>query len=419
MSFEKRVIRTPVGPVDLAVLPTGVLNVVTVRGSMDTWPDFAGSGELVQEWAAITLDKGTTRQDRFELGEKLENLGARISFRSAGSRLRFSARMLKPDVPAVLAMLFEQLWEPAFEKAELDKSRDRLAASLQRSRSEAGYRANAALSSSVFPAGHPNAMRAPDEELELLSELVPDAPRDFHREGIRARPLRMAVVGDVDLEVCQRAIEACTRGWKAADRVAPTIELQEPSGPGETRISIPDRDNLEVRWGHSIPILRGDPDFLPTYVANFILGGNFSARLMNIVRDEQGLTYGVGSGLSGVHTRYSGMWHIHITLSRENLSRGIDSTRKVIADYVRAGATSEEAAIAVETISGSYQVKMATTGGLASAILQQMEEERPMSYLDDYPSRVRGVTEASVNEVLTSFFEPQRLYLAVAGSLPE
>jgi len=392
--------------------------VVTVHGSIDTWPDFPSGGELIQEWAVRTLDKGTLSQDRFELGDRLENLGARISYSSAGSRIRFSARMLRPDVNTVLGLLFEQIREPAFDASELAKSHDRIVAALQRSKSEGGYRADVALAKAVFPGDHPNAMIDPDAELSQLSGIQQDEVAAFHRDVILRRPIRLAIVGDVDQTTCRTAVEAATERWGAVAEAKPDIAVQPLSKPGEARVEIADRDNLEVRWGHSMALLRGDDAFLPSYMANFIIGGNFSARLMNIVRDELGLTYGVGAGLSGVHRHYSGMWQVHITLSRENLAEGIEATTKVVRDYVASGASATELSTTIDTIAGSYQVRLATTGGLASAILQQMEEGRSMSYLDEYPSRVRGTTLEAVNGALGDYFEPNRLFMAVAGTMP-
>ena len=75
MSLAARIARSQVGPVDLAVLQTGVQDVVTIRGSLDTWPDLQSREDLVQDWMADTLDKGTLHRDRFVIADELEGLG--------------------------------------------------------------------------------------------------------------------------------------------------------------------------------------------------------------------------------------------------------------------------------------------------------------------------------------------------------
>src|SRR5205814_10117525 len=64
-------------------------------------------------------------------------------------------------------------------------------------------------------------------------------------------------------------------------------------------IEIVDRDIPQsiITFGHQ-GILRSDPDFIPAYVASFILGGGgFGSRLTDEVREKRGLTYGVETGL--------------------------------------------------------------------------------------------------------------------------
>ncbi len=416
MAIADRTRRTHAGPVDLALLPTAVKDVVTIRGSIDTSPNYVAGGELAQDWMVRTLDKGTASRDRFEVASVLENLGAQLGFSSSAARVRFSARCLRADVRTVVELLFEQLKQPALEESELTKSRDRLLASIQRGITDAGYRADVALSQAVFAPSHPNYMHDPAQEKSLVESLAIADVKQAHNATVTGSP-RMVIVGDLDVEACSEMVGEIAADWTVSNDGA----LDPPSKvatAGQSEVDIADRDNLEVRWGHAMPITRLDENFLPAYMASFILGGNFSARLMNEVREKRGLTYGIGSGLRGVDSRYDGMWRMHVTLSQDNLDHGIKATEEVVRGFRAGGVTAEELAEKQETIAGSYQVRMATTAGLAGALLQQMEDGRPLSWVDSYVDRIRACSLERVNAAIDTHFRPDELSRVVSGTIP-
>ncbi|NNE70969.1 MAG: insulinase family protein [Rhodothermales bacterium] len=416
MGIAGRTTRTTAGPVDLAVLPTGIQDVVTIRGSVDTDPGSPAS-ELVQDWMVRTLDRGSQSRDRFEIASILENLGAQVGFSGSGSRIRMSARCLRKDLPTVVELLFEQLCRPALDSPELAKSRDRLAASIQRGIADAGYRANVALSQAVYNPLHPNYIPLPAEEDRALREATEGDARAAHAHLLKGRP-RLVIVGDVDPDACVDLVARASGDWAGQER-GPVMPPGKKQKPVTETVEIADRDNLEVRWGHALDITRMDDDFLPAYLASFILGGNFSARLMNEIREKRGLTYGIGSGLRGIDSRYPGMWRIQVTLSQENLEYGIDATEAVVREFADGGVTDEELADKKTTLAGSFKVRLATTAGLAGALLQQMEDGRDLSWVDSYPARVEGCSLESVNEVIGRRFDPAQLSRIVAGTLPK
>ena len=182
---------------------------------------------------------------------------------------------------------------------------------------------------------------------------------------------------------------------------------------------MPDKSNVDVRMGHAVPLRRDDDDYLALYVGNYILGGNFAARLMNVVRDEKGLTYHIGSGLSGISTRYAGYWQTRVTLSHEALEEGIAATMDVVRDFVDEGATEEELADKKTTITGSYTVGLATTQRLARSILTNAERGFEMDYMDRFPEEIRALTLEEVNQAVRRYLQPDAMHEALAGVAPE
>ncbi len=414
-TFRERVIHAELEHLSLWMLPMPVEEVVTLQGSFYTYPDFSQGEELLQELTVQLLDKGTEQHDKFELAEMLESRGAEISFFSEELRVGFSCRMLRKDVPDVVALLAEQLRTPRFDAREFELVRAQLAAGIQRSMESTAAQAAGALSRRLYPPDHPNYMEEPVRLLERLAAYTPENVRNYYRQHFGTRSLFVVAVGDMQTEVLQKAVARHLGDWPPHEHPPRFAEKAVYAAPGRTEIPMPDRVNVDVRLGHGLPLRRTDTEFLPLYVGNFILGGNFSARLMTIVRDEMGLTYGIDSSLSGITPEYEGHWQVAVTLSQELLEQGLEATMQVVERFVEEGATAEELADKKTTITGNFQVGLASTGGIASALLTALERGFGVEYLDRFPEEVRALTLEEVNSAIRTYLHPRDVHVAIAG----
>jgi predicted Zn-dependent peptidase len=173
-----------------------------------------------------------------------------------------------------------------------------------------------------------------------------------------------------------------------------------------------------VYFAQTLPFGLQHPDYLPMYVGTYILGGNFSARLMQTVRDEQGLTYGIGSGLAGMTQEYAGHWQTNVTLSQENLEKGIEATQEQINKFVAEGITEAELEEKKTTLTGKYKVELATTAGLARTMQMNAEEGFNASWMDEYPESIQALTAQQINDVVQNHLHPDQLHIAIAGTMP-
>jgi predicted Zn-dependent peptidase len=408
----------PAGPGRLLTLETAVDDIVSWRGSFLAYPDLAAEDELRQELTVSLLDKGTQHRDRFALARVLEDCGAKLDLSSDGLYVDVSGRALVEDLPRVLDVLAEMLRAPSFEESEFEKARAQAIAETRRRMEKTGAQASAALTRRLFGAGHPNHSAAPEAVIERLRSLTLEDIRAYHAEHIGATDWTMAVVGDLDHDAVEQIVADAFEDWGGHD-AEPTHETEAaPENVGRSVVPMPDKSNVDVRLGHPVPIRRDHPDYHALYVGNYILGGNFAARLMDTVRDEKGLTYHIGSGLSGVTTRYAGYWQTSVTLSRDTLDEGIAATTDVIRRFVEEGATEAELDDKKTTITGSYTVGLSTTRRLARSLLTNAERGFETDYLDRFPEEIRALTLEEVNEAVRTHLRPDEMHEALAG-VPE
>jgi predicted Zn-dependent peptidase len=395
-------------------------DIVSWRGSFLAYPDLAAGDNLLQELMVSLLDKGTERRDRFALAQVLEECGAKLNLSSDGLYVDVSGRAIAEDLPRVMNVLSEMLQTPSFEETEFEKARAQAVAQVQRRMEKTGAQASAALARRLFKSEHPNYSDAPEEALHRLQRFSVEDVERYHANHIGATEWTLAVVGDLDHDRVASVVADTFEEWDGhgAEAVHDT-EAAADQEPGRSVIPMPDKSNVDVRMGHAVPIRRDHDDFPALYVGNYILGGNFSARLMNEVRDERGLTYHIGSGVSGVSTRYAGYWQTQVTLSHDALEEGIAATTEVIRDFVEEGATDDELADKKTTITGSYTVGLATTERLAQSILTNAERGFEVDYLDRFPQEIAGLTLEKVNEAVRKYLRPNEMHEALAGVSPE
>jgi zinc protease len=240
----------------------------------------------------------------------------------------------------------------------------------------------------------------------------------FHAAAYGPETVVLAVVGDVDPEDVSDRFSAALEGWRGGGAEPVQAAAADQELPSEERIHVADRPNLDVFLGHRGLLLRGDGDYGAAILANSCLGqSTLTSRLGRAVRDEAGLTYGIYSRFFGT-MGIAGPWAISVSLSADSLERAVELTREVAEDFVASGPSEAELADERLAQAGSYRVGLATNGGVARELVTAMTAGQPIAHLDAYPDRLLEVTREEVVEAIRRHLHPDRLTVAVAGTLP-
>jgi predicted Zn-dependent peptidase len=419
LAFAERVVDRDIGAARLLTLTTPIESVVSVYGAFSSYPSYSAGESLLQVLTVSLLDRGTKSRDRFEVAQILEEKGAKLNLFSDGIRIGFSAKALQKDVPGVFDVLADVLQNPLFDPEEFTKAKSRVTARLRRMMEDTSTQSDAALSRQIYSPNHPNYDADLQEELDRLKAYTVEDVRQYHEKHFGSNDLTLAAVGDLDVPALEQVVSSAFGDWRA-HRTPPTFDTHPVERPaGTIVVQMADKTNIDVAMGHGLPVRRQDDDYIPLYLGNYILGGNFSARLMTSVRDDRGLTYGIGSGLSGISTEYRGHWAIHVTLSQDRLEEGVEATREQVRILLREGVTAEELEDKKTTLTGSFKVRLAKTSNLAEILLTNAERGFGLDYLDSYPRRIESTSQQEVNDAITRYLAPDDLHIAMAGSVPE
>ena len=390
--IAEHITRAKVGGIDLIAYPTAVKDVVTIVGSLPAGDAFAAPGNLaVPTLVGMMLDRGTTSEDQYKIAHQLESVGAEITFEVGDQMVEIHAKCLRKDLPLVIRLIAEQLRTPAFAPAEFAKAQQQAAGGLRQSLENTGARANEAFDR---------------EDL-----------KKFHQAHYGPAHLTLVVVGDVDVHELQADVGKGFAGWTGGNDV---LHAAAPATSGaaahEESIAVAGKSSVSVMLGEASGLKYRDPDALALRVGTAILGSGFTSRLMSTVRDKEGLTYGVGAGM-GNDAANDGYWKVSATFAPALLDKGIASTRRELLKWSRDGVTAAELAARKTDLIGSYQVGLATTGGLAHALLQAVLRGYPVSWLDEYPRAIDALTLEDVNRAIKKHIDFEKMVLVKAGTV--
>ena len=414
------VVRAKIAGLDVLIYKTGVQDVVTIKGSLPAGDALAtfGDNAAVATLCGQLLDQGTTKQSKFAIAEKLERVGATISFSTGPQALEIEAKCLKQDVPLVIGLIAEQLRYPAFSAEEFAKAKAQIAGDLQRQAENTDFRADEAFKQSVYSPGHPNREATTAEFLAALQTAKLADVKAFHAKYYGPAHCTLVLVGDVDAGVIQKEVASAFAGWTGGTDYIHPAKSTGTDAPREQTVFMADKTSVSVVIGQASGLHYGDPDYVALRAASNILGSDFTSRLVATVRDTEGLTYSIYSRLANDDFS-DGDWQISASFAPNLLNHGIDSTMKQLKAWYAAGVTTEELAKRKTSMIGRYKVALATTDGMAGSLLASVQRGVGPEWIDQYPAKIDALTLPEVNSAIKKHLDPDHMILIKAGTVQD
>lgn len=393
--------------------PTVSLSGAFRAGEFFNPPEKDGLASLT----ASMLNKGTAKRSKIEIAEELESAGARINFSSNTFTVALSGQSLSRDLPLLLATTAEEMRSPSFPADELEKLKQRVIAGIKEDQDETRVRAYERMTQVIFPAGHPFHRPSAEHLIREIESIAVEDIRNFYQTYYGPGSMILAIAGDVETEAVRDLVGKEFGDWVGAPPTAfelPLTELQEL--PRRERILMREKSNCDIVIGHASRLRRLNEDYIPAVIANRALGqSTISSRLGLILRDEMGLTYGINSSFSESGIA-DGPFTIGVTVAPDNIDLAIETTLGIVNDFIAHGIREEELRDEQSSIAGSFQVGLATNGGMANQISSVELYGLGLDYLDRFPSMVKAVTKEEVDAAIRKYFHPEVATIVIAGT---
>ncbi len=377
---------------------------------------FAGGARLDPEgraglanMMAGLIEEGAGDLDAVGFAKARDDLSARFGFSAGRDTMEVSARMLVETLEPSVALLATALASPRFDPEPVGRVRAQILSIIAESGTEPGTVAAEAWYAGAFP-DHPYG-RPTDGTAESVAAITRDDLVAARARLLTRANARIAVVGAIDAERAGRMVDTILAGLEQG-----TALVRERTGdtpPPGLRVIELDVPQSAAVFGHA-GLARDDPDFIPAYVMNYVLGGGGRAsRLMEEVREKRGLAYGVYAYLS---VRDETALYIgSVQTANERMAESLEVIKAEWARMAADGITAEELDSAKRYLTGAFPLRFDSNAKIANYLVFMQEADLGIDYLERRNGLIEAVTLDDVKRVAAWLLKPENLSIVVVG----
>ncbi|HEU4622924.1 MAG TPA: pitrilysin family protein [Burkholderiaceae bacterium] len=420
-NIEQRVRRdTLPNGMKLALLSKGTrgqLVNATLRLNLGDEASLRGK-DAAASFVADMLDRGTETLTREQIRDRLDALKARLHIAGGAPTVTVSIQTTRENLGPVLELVEQLLRKPAFKADQLEELRRETLTDIESNRKEPAAIVSNAIDrhGNPYPRGH--VLYAPtfDELIEDYKAITVDDLRAFHRNFYGTQAAEFAAVGDFDADTIKPLLARLFGQWTAATpyKRVPSPFIKLP--PAQLMFQTPDKANATFIAIQPWPISEKDAAYPALLVANHLLGGSGDgSRLWTRIREKEGLSYGIGTGIDWSYFDEHSTWRSSAIFAPQNRERVLGAWREEIDRVLRNGFTPEEVARGKTGLLRARQLGRAQDAALTGALAVFLHQDRTFAVsqkIDDAISRLR--TE-DVNAALRRYLNPADFVIAVGG----
>ena len=327
-------------------LPIVSMQLVTPSGAAY---DPEGKGGLAVTTANM-LDEGAGNRGPLELSRDIDRLGATLKTGAYADYGFAQLTVLKKNLPEAAAIFADVVSKPQMSAVEFKRVHDLWENALRARQSEPTAVAGVVVTRKVYPASHPYAHPA-DGTLASAAKVSLDDVKKFYAARWRPDRAKLVVVGDITRAELDAILDKTLGGWKAPPTQAPQellgppaplVSKGEPAPPATRRVFVVDRPDAPqsvvavARPGVSA----FDEESAVLTRVNAALGGSFTSRLNQDLREEHGWSYGAHSRFS--FTRMRGVFVAQAAVHTEHTGDALKAMLADVSAMAKGGLTDDE-----------------------------------------------------------------------------
>jgi zinc protease len=387
-------------------LPTVFVHLVVRTGAASDPADRPGLAAMT----ADLLNEGAGGKDSLALADALDVLGASVGTSAGWDGSHVSLHVPIKDLAEALPLMADVALRPNFAPTELERLRKEALTSWLQLRDEPPALAELALTRAVFGAHRYG--RPASGDAASLSAIRIDDVRGFHSRHYRPGNAAIIVVGDISAALATSLVDNSFGAWPAGGELPAPLPAPKPAA-GRTiwLIDRPHSAQSTIRLGR-IGRPRRVPDYPALEVMNAMLGGLFTSRLNDNLRETHQYAYSAGSGFS--FRRVAGSWSAEADVQTPSTA---DAVREMLKELtrIRTPAPAEEVTRARNNLAMSYPEDFETPEQVAGKIAELIVYDLPPDTFEQYVPQVVKVSPAEVKRAAEETIDPSQLSIVIVG----
>lgn len=360
---------------------------------------------------AAMLGEGTRARTSDQIAQALEDLGLTLTATADGERVTLTGNGLAAHVELLLTLLADEVLNSTFPAERLARVQFQEQGRATQQRGNPRFLARN-LTTHVLYGDSPYARETPPPG-EIAAIRREDVVA-FHQRFYRPNGAILGITGDVDPRAVLVKVQGVLGEWAPAAHAA-ELPRQDFTRQSATRVHLMDRPGAAQTTLHfgTIAIARTDPDYVPLMVANRILGGDFSARLMTNLREDKGYSYAVGSTLTT--PPWPGQWTANAAVQTPVTELALKEFLLEFGRLVNEPVPEAELERVKQAMVGGIALTSESPAGVLQRTMELAENGLPPEYWDTFPATVQAVTAADVLRVARKYLGEGQIQIIAIG----
>lgn len=386
-------------------VPLIQLNIIVKVGSVNDPADKVGLTNLTLDM----MDEGAAGKSSLELADAIDFLGAKIQTASWFHKSGVYLHTPLSKFDDALKIARDILLHPDFPKAELDrKKKDRLT-SLMQMHDQPTEIASAAFNSLLFGADHPYGRMTNENSIKSFSV---DDLKSLYNKYFVANNAYVVCVGDIKVEELKAKLESVLGAWKKGNVDEEKINTSVQVAKRVVYIiDKPGAAQSVINIGRIGPE-RLTENYNALVVMNTILGGSFTSRLNNNLREVHGYTYGASSRFN--FRPIPGSFVASSSVQTDVTDKALTEFFKEL-NGIRVPFTNDDLNRGKNLVALSYPGNFQEVSMIAPQIDEMIQYNLPANYFNNYVSSMLNVKADEANAVAKKYIVPDKMIVVVVG----
>lgn len=395
---------------EVTFIPFGIAPkaVVSLRVEAGNQEDAAQT--WISDLTVAMMREGAGGRTGTQIAEAAASMGGQLGTNVSLLDTSISLNVLSEHAGDAARLIAAVATRPDFPASEFTRVRQDLLRGLAVARSQPQPIADAVLARAVY-GDHPYGRVLPTAA-QLGAYTLEDVRR-FHAANFGARRARLYVAGRFDAAAVRRAIEEAFGGW-AAGSERPSVPATQRPGPQLLLVDRPGAPQSTIRIAFPAPAV-ADASDIRMRVMNALLGGAFTSRITQNIREAKGYTYSPGSAIE--YQAGQAVWVFNADVTTNDTGAAL---REVIGEMRRLQTEAppvEESRGIANWLAGTFILQNASSSAVVNSLATRDLHGLPADWLERYVPGVLAVDSAQIQAMAAQQLPLDRMTIVVVGDL--
>ena len=375
--------------------------------TIDNKPYFEGEIAGVSSMMGSLLGRGTINISKDEFNEKVDFLGANVSFFSSGAY----ASSLKKYFPEILGLMADGVKNSQFTQEEFDKEVQITLDGLKSNEKNVTSAARRVENVLTYGKNHPFGEFTSKESVNKIT--LEDVKNNYN-SYFKPNNAYLVIEGDIDTKEIEKLVKSIFSNWKKGE--IPLYTIPGTESVATTEINFIDMQNAvqsEIAVINNVDLTLGDKDYYSALMASNILGGGGTARLFMNLREDKGYTYGSYASLR--QDKYAGTFRATASVRNVVTDSSVVEIQKEINRIRYEKVTPEELKNSKEEYIGGFVMDVQKPRTVANFALNIERYNLPKDFYANYIKNIKAVTLDDVQNAAIKYFRGDKARIIITG----